>query len=188
MDATAEAIDRTMEAASRALVAMNYPEAERLCLAALEPARTLGDWDRLARIMLPLQEARRQRRQIAADAGGYVLNGDRREPQRILDDHAAGLLILTDPPYSDDDAVALRRAARQRGAAVEVLHADPTRLASMAEKALEDLGDAALAGEDAHRSPATRIDALLNALQRVGDHELLHQRIAELARETQRAK
>ena len=61
-------IDSTMERASTALVRTEYFTAERLCLRALDAAWAASDLDRMERICLPLQEARRQIRQIATDA------------------------------------------------------------------------------------------------------------------------
>ncbi len=64
-----DVLDRVMDRASRALVATRYFEAERLCRRALEQTHRRGDYGRMARILMPLQEARRQKRQIACDAG-----------------------------------------------------------------------------------------------------------------------
>lgn len=61
-------IDQLMERASSALVATLYFEAEALALKALERAAAAGDFGRMARICLPLQEARRQKREQALDA------------------------------------------------------------------------------------------------------------------------
>lgn len=63
------AIDRLMERASQALAGTDYFEAEALCVRALEKARRANDFDRVSRIALPLQEARRQIREQAADRG-----------------------------------------------------------------------------------------------------------------------
>src|SRR5690606_17570305 len=66
-------LDDIMERASRSLAAMDYLTCERLCVEALAAARRAQDWSYYARILLPLQEARRQRRLIAAD--GWVRLG-----------------------------------------------------------------------------------------------------------------
>ena len=57
-----------MELASIALVERRYFEAERLALTALRRAHASRDYERLARIVMPLQEARRQKRDLAFDA------------------------------------------------------------------------------------------------------------------------
>lgn len=65
----ANPIDRLMERASVALQHTSYFEAEALCARALEKARRANDFERVARICLPLQEARRQIRDHAYDRG-----------------------------------------------------------------------------------------------------------------------
>lgn len=90
--------DRMMEEASRALVAMEYLRCERLCLAALADAREQQDWVDYARILLPLQEVRRQRRMIASEGtqrlGSSTLTG---EPLSWLKEMGCGSLVLTAP-------------------------------------------------------------------------------------------
>jgi hypothetical protein len=71
--ATGHPIDTLMERASVALVATNYFEAEALCLKALLRAAAAFDFQRMARICLPLQEARRQKREEAVDTGRTFL-------------------------------------------------------------------------------------------------------------------
>ncbi|MHC4996015.1 MAG: hypothetical protein ACYTGQ_13285, partial [Planctomycetota bacterium] len=66
-------IDTLMEEASEALAHTDYFRCEKRCLQALALARDDNDYERYARILLPLQEARRLRRQAAADAGTYIL-------------------------------------------------------------------------------------------------------------------
>ena len=64
----AATVDEIMEAASEALHDTRYWECEAMCLRALEKAYTNQDYERMARIVMPLQEARRQKRQLAEDA------------------------------------------------------------------------------------------------------------------------
>lgn len=71
-------IDELMEAASDALVAMRYFEAERLALDALLRARRGDCFDAMARIVLPLQEARRQRLDLAFEATRHAASGPAR--------------------------------------------------------------------------------------------------------------
>lgn len=86
----AHPIDLLMERASVSLVSTNYFETETLCLRALAAARKLNDFERMARICLPLQEARRQRRQMACDYPGCHIvtqlpsRGDAIAPGRYL--------------------------------------------------------------------------------------------------------
>lgn len=184
----ANRIDELMETASRALVARRYLECERLCNEALTIARASKDFGRLARIMLPLQECRRQRRQIATEHGVTVLSGERLEPERIIEARAKGCLLLTAPPYSPDDAVRLRELARQREAMIEVLLLDQAGLIAAYEKAAEDQGDAAIARYAKCDDPVDVIDGLLDELDTIGDHEKAHQRVADAARQAARKK
>ncbi len=73
-----------MEQASRLLVQRDYFETERVCLQALRRAMAINDFDRVARIVLPLQEARRQRREMAVDSGAVFLVEDGPAPERVL--------------------------------------------------------------------------------------------------------
>jgi len=174
-------IDELMERASQALVARRYLECERLCAEALRIAREAEQFERLGRIMLPLQECRRQRRQIAADHGVAVFTEARLTPERILERQAAGFLLLTDPPYAEDDARAVRERARQRELMVEVLLLDQGGLVAAFEKAAEDRGDAAIARHAKADDPVEIIDGLLAELETIGDHEKAHQRVADAA-------
>lgn len=177
-------IDELMEAASVALVERRYLDCERLCRDAVTIARRAGDYERLGRIMLPLQECRRQRRQIAAEHGVTVLGGaTRRPPEQIIDDHPRGCLLLTDPPYQAADATALRTLARERGLMVEVLLLDQPGLVAAFERAAEDRGDAAIARLAGEPGPERVVETLLDELDAIGDHEKAHQRVAEAARQ-----
>src|SRR5688572_1720456 len=101
------AIDGTMERASAALVAMRYFEAERLCLRALGRAYELFDYERMARILMPLQEARRLKRQLAVDAGAVRVVGSAAEVRGPV---AAGCYLFR-PPLIGADARAFRERA-----------------------------------------------------------------------------
>ena len=60
-------LNTTMEHASAALQSMDYAACEAGCLTALAMAGNARRWSDYARILLPLQESRRQRRMIAVD-------------------------------------------------------------------------------------------------------------------------
>jgi hypothetical protein len=117
-------LDEQMEAASEALARMDYLRCEALCVQALAQAREQRRWPYYARILLPLQEARRQRRQIAADGvirlGTASLHGG---PADWLDAIEAGCIVVT-APHTADDARALHEAAIERGQYVEVLFSE----------------------------------------------------------------
>ena len=68
----AAAVDDLMQKASKALLDTSYFEAERLCCEAVMVARRANDFERMSRIVLPLQEARRQNRHLAMDSGYCV--------------------------------------------------------------------------------------------------------------------
>ncbi len=173
-----------MEDASRKLAELDYPACERLCLQALRAAEQAGDYGRIARLLMPLAEARRQRRQIAVDAGVFIprdLSAD-----EILQAHRRGCVLLTKPPYTDADEKALRDAALAEGRSVEVLLLDEAGLRAAFLRAMDQRGDAILASLRRDLSNAERVSAILEQLDRIGDHEIAHQRLADAARRAAR--
>lgn len=112
-------LDQIMEDASHKLAEMNYLASESLCLQALAEARVQGRWNYYARIVLPLQECRRQRRMIAAES--TVVIGTPGDVPRL----SAGCLLVSKPHRQEDAAVVAREAA-QAGLHVEVLYASQT--------------------------------------------------------------
>ena len=120
-------IDRLMERASRALVDTSYFEAERLAKDALAKAHAASDFERMARIILPLQEARRQKRQLAVDAGNAGAVMVFTDP-RFLRDAAAQLpagCYLLQPPLLGVDARNLREEFTHRNIPALVLCREP---------------------------------------------------------------
>jgi len=120
---TEHPIDTLMERASRALVATKYFEAERLAARALQRAHAANDFERMARIVLPLQEARRQKRQLAIDSGQRFLSGSMAM--------AAGEMgiepgcYLFQPPVIAADARVFRELADAKGVPVLVITREP---------------------------------------------------------------
>lgn len=174
-------IDQIMERASAKLMAMEYLACEALCEEAMAMARSAGDFDRYARILLPLQEARRQRRQAAVDAGVVVLNGPRMSADEILRTHKQGCLMLIGPPYAADDEKAVRNLARERGLLLEVVVMDGSALRACFEQQMEREGDAAVAAVALGLPVEQEVRAMEQVLERVGDHEIAHQRLAAAA-------
>ncbi len=232
-----------MEQASTALAEMDYLTCEDLCERALAEARQLEDWAYYGRVLLPLQEARRQRRLTAAD--GLVRLGTRGledGPDAWLERLGEAGCIAVTPPHDARTAAALWRLARTRRRFVEVLwvpsspDAGPWMLASYAEPrvtcevsappegwrdrwlrpnegvgraaadtstaqpsaswpspadwfldATEALGDAAIAAVTDRPGTRQRLERLEAMLAAAPDHELLHQRLADAARDLLRA-
>lgn len=206
-DARAAArIDETMERASEALARTEYFEAESLCLRALYMAHRAEDFERMARICLPLQEARRQKRLMAIDAGRvFVVSRPEDVPRGLV----AGR-YLVQPPMIGADARTLRELADRHRVPALVLCREPTTKAGLwpmvavgpqtirakvlppsdtgaphaawFEMAAEALGDAAIARLKPDDPPQWRIDDLLEFLDAHPDHEKLHQRLEEACR------
>ncbi len=189
--------------AEHALKRHQWFEAERLALKALELARAAREFDAMARITLPLQEARRQRMLVAAEFGKLtIVNESVPEDTKI----SAGC-YLVQPPAVGADARRLRLALLERDAPSLVLCREPKTSAGLCpivsigqvtirtrinpptkwEKptfswylsALEQLGDAAIASIDRGIEPIRQVDALLQCVDSHPDHEKLHQALAE---------
>lgn len=112
-----------MERASQALSHLDYLTCEAYCLEALQRARAHEDWDYYARILLPLQEARRQRRMIAAD--GVIRLGTARLEQPVEDwlgQLKTGCIVVSHPHKAEHARTLADEAQRQRRH-VEVLFA-----------------------------------------------------------------
>lgn len=199
-------IDETMERASEALAGTDYFKAESLCLRALDMAHRAADFERMARICLPLQEAWRQKRLMAIDSGRvFVISRPEDVPRRL----EAGR-YLVQPPMIGADARALREVAdRQRVAALVLCREPATRAgqwpivavgpqtirakvpppadatapdAAWFEAAAEALGDAAIERLKPDDPPHWRVEDLLEFLDAHPDHEKLHQRLEEACR------
>ncbi len=114
-------IDRLMERASAALVATRYFEAARLAGEALRRAHAASDFERMARIILPLQEARRLKRELAVDSGGrFVLS----RLSQIPETPAPGCYLFQ-PPLIGADARSFREAADSQKTPVLVITREP---------------------------------------------------------------
>lgn len=197
-------IDELMEAASEALANMRYFEAERLASKALADARQGADFDRMARIVLPLMEARRQRLQQAFDVG-TVTCLDALDAETM--DIQPGA-YLVHPPAVGADARRLRLAALTREVPIAVLCCEPMSIVRLLPvvaiglcgsvrtkidppedpdepdvawlaRGIQELGDQILSDLDPELQVVRRVDALLDRLDAVPDHEGLHQALIE---------
>ena len=230
--------DEIMAVASRELVAMDYLACEAHSLEGLGLARGEGDFTAYRRALRPLQEARRARRMLAADAAVWIgppppgeAGPDAPRPARVISsgggccclagdpaaararleharEHGLHAEVLLGEPTEHDPArwaVAAPPATPEDGPAdrglfpAEVpappeafvgvaLHPEDDRGAGVSPRhwfvaASEAVGDAALAWAAGVAPPGTveRLAALEAAIAAVGDHELLHQALADAA-------
>ncbi len=120
-------IDEIMEQASQSLAMTKAIDAEFLCLRALDLAVRASDWERAARIVLPLQESRRLRRQNATDTGSVRLI-DTQAQIRIKPETGC---FLFQPPLIAADARAYRESWLRRGVQLFVLTREPMTKAGL---------------------------------------------------------
>ena len=91
-------LDAIMESASNALSRMDYLQCEKHCIHALSMARKQANWPYYARILLPLQESRRQRRMIAAESTIRLGTTNLpHAPGQWTNQLAAGCIVITQP-------------------------------------------------------------------------------------------
>ena len=120
-------IDSLMERASTALVETEYFAAADDASRAFDLARRSNDFERMARICLPIQEARRQIRQAAADAGGCTIISTTDEIPSSPD---AGC-YLVQPPLIGNDAALLRATLDRRRIPVMLVCREPMTRAGL---------------------------------------------------------
>lgn len=199
-------IDRLMEEASEALVSTEYFRSERLSLEALSLAHQAQDYERMTRILLPLQEARRQKREQAADVRKIVRLSKPADLEPLLNASKpikAGCYLL-EPPLVGADGRDLRERADAEQAPVVILvrepetkagkwpvvmvgpvtvriRIDPPKRPDVAWmlRASEALGDAAIAGVNPEECAGDRVERLIQRLGTIVDHEKLHQALGE---------
>lgn len=196
-------IDEKMERASAALEATRYFECERLCVEALRAAHSLHDFDRMARILMPLEETRRQKRLAALDAGRLETL------QRLSPDLKIkpGCYMLEPPDCVGVDGRALRDMANAQEVPILVVVREPLtrgglwplvavgpvtiRVKTKPSKgltpewfadALEALGDVSLEAVDWTAPADITVADLANRLETTPEHDLMHQRLADTCR------
>jgi hypothetical protein len=203
MSTSAKAIrvDELMQKAMQSLKAAKWFDAEQLAVRALQFAHGDADFERMALIVPALQEARRQRFQLALDAAKKtvkVLDGELGE-EPVL---APGAYLLQ-PPLVGADARRARLASLARNNAVAILCREPTNAMGLVPivaiggvtvrtrikgwgkaakvdfqwfvEAIEQLGDSAIESLDTGQDPDRQVDDLMNVLDSVPEHEKLHQ-------------
>ena len=124
IESRAPMIDDLMEKASKSLLDADYFAVERHAKKALVQARKINDFERMARVILPLQEARRQRRHEAADSGLRHILTARPGPRDLLPG-----MYLVQPPMVGMDARTIREQAEAAGTPIVIVCREPmTRL------------------------------------------------------------
>ncbi|MBL1219166.1 MAG: hypothetical protein D8M59_16940 [Planctomycetes bacterium] len=201
-----------MEQATAALQRGQYFEAERLANECLHTAWEEGDFAGLSRIALPLQEARRQRRLMAAEAGMIQVIDGAVEP--VLEALVPGCYIITPPNvgadarslsnYAFDSGIPIIAIAREpvtQMGLLPVVSVGPTIIRTLVKQpkddehtvawclaAIDSLTDAALDSIDEHRSAPRRVNNLMDLLDSLPESEELHRALAETAAEAAREK
>ncbi len=200
-------IDEKMERASAALEAMRYFECERLCMESLRSAHSLHDFERMARIVLPLEEARRQKRLAALDADRVEVIKSLAPEMKIT----PGCYMLEPPHCVGVDGRALRETANAREIPVMVVVREPLTQAGLwplvsvgpttvrvktkpSKKltpewfadALEALGDVSLESVDWTAPADILVGELVARLETTPDHDEMHQKLGDACRDAMR--
>ncbi|MBM4111962.1 MAG: hypothetical protein FJ253_01105 [Phycisphaerae bacterium] len=197
-------LETLMDQAEAALRAGRWFEAERLALKALNAARRQERWEAMARISLPLQEARRLRVGKALDRKKIAIV----ETTFHDADPVAPGCYLVQPPQVGADARRLRLAALRQEVPAAVICREPLNQIKRCpivaigaitirarisppknEKkpsmewfvtAMEAIGDAAIESLDTGMDLDRQIDHVLACLDSIPDHEKLHQLLHEM--------
>lgn len=192
-------IDDLLSRTQEGLKHGHWFEAERLALKALAMSRQEQDFDRMASAVPPLQEARRQRLQLALEVNKItVIDSPIHEEMKIKPG-----CYLVQPPQVGLDARRLRLAALNHDIPVAVICREPlsrekltpvvaispnttvrVKVSAPARPnspsmswfvaALRALGDWAIESLDTTLPIIRRIDALLELLDALPEHENLH--------------
>lgn len=201
-------INMLMERACQALERTDYFECEKLAEEALILAHHIREYDLMARILMPLEEARRQKRLLAADAGvagtvpeqpgaGFVLTpgcwlvepprvgADGRELQHRADEAKTPIILLTREPLTKLGRwpIVVIGVTTIR-AYVEPPKKTPT--VAWFLDAAEALGHAGIEDAQTRAVPETRVNALVEAVLTIRDDDALHQELARACLEAAR--
>lgn len=196
-------IDEKMERASAALEATRYFECERLCAEALRSAHSLHDFDRMARILMPLEESRRQKRLAALDADRIELLKSISPDLKLK----PGCYMLEPPNCVGVDGRALREMANAQEVPALIVVREPltqaglwplvavgpvtVRVRTKPSKgltpewfadALEALGEVSLEAVDWTAPAEIVVGELAQRLETTPEHDLMHQRLADACR------
>ncbi len=202
-------MDELMERASLALSRMEWEAVETAASEALEVAHRQHDYQRMARMLLPLQEARRQRRLKALDEHVVVLLEDPMPVEEVALEPGCWLVC---PPFVGMDAVQLRERSIKERVPMLIVTREPTTRAGAwplvavgprvfrvkakpprdltpgwFEDAIEALAEEAIAGIDAALPAWERVDDLMDVLLALPESERAHQALAQACQEAARA-
>ena len=202
--------DRLMDDASTALVETRYFDAEALALEALHLAHGAHDFERMARICMPLLEARRQKRLAAIDSGNFVRLGSVDDVPEAIEPGC----YLFEPMLVAADARNFRDQADRDGVPVFVLAREPetqlkewpvamigpvtlrTRVErpdggeptlEWMQNATEELGDSALETIDPEDGAPSRVQEIIEMLGAMPDNERLHQALEAACKDAAQA-
>ena len=207
-ESKSQIIDDLMTRASKALSRTAYFEAERLANKALITAFQGNDFEQMARIVMPLQEARRLRVQLALEVGTITIVDE--QPVNEGMETKPGCYLLR-PPRVGADARRLRLAGLEQENPVAVVCHEPLNMLKLCpivaitpgksfratmkppnpEKpdmawfvdAMKALGDAAIQTIDLEKPATRRVENLMECLDAIPDHEQLHQVLEATCRE-----
>lgn len=147
---TSDALQAECERGQSQLMAMEYLQAEATLAAAESHAWDARDWDTLARLYMPLQEARRQRRQRCGEGTiclDLISNGsfDQIDPRHVLQNFSHGQLLIAGWG-SIDPAARVRTLAAGHGLYVDAFLAAAYPSEEGILVAIVPLADADLSG------------------------------------------
>lgn len=200
-------IDDLLEKISESLKRRAIFEAERMAAKALAMARQEEDFARMAQIIKPLWNARQQRMEAALDLGKVrCINEPITEDMKIKPG-----CYMVQPPQVGAEARRFRLAAMQGEVNVAVLCREPLTRSGMVPvvaispgstlrvrvpppadasdidlewfaESIQALGDEAIESLDPELPIIRRIDALLEFLDALPEHEAMHQALEEACR------
>lgn len=201
---------RLMEKASEALQSGEYFECIELASEALRGAHAGGDFSLMARVLMPLEEARRQVRLEAIDSGNLVVVDSVEQLEGL--EMASGCYLFEPMLVGADGRAWRERAEREHVAVVVVVHEPETdsgdwplvmvgpvtvraRVAPPDEVTLEwivaaneALGDEAIEICQDARDEREQLDELYASLQTLPDHDGLHQALHDVCESMMRQR
>lgn len=199
-----------MEQATAALRRGQFFEAEVLANECLHIAWEQEDFAAMARIVMPLQEARRQRRLLAAEAGTVqVVDG---AMESLLKSVTPGCYVIAPPNVGADarslanyafehdiPVIAIAREPVTQMGLLPVVSVGPTIIRTLVKRpkgdnhtvawclaVLDELTDKALDSIDEHKSARRRVNDLMDRLDSLPESEELHRALADTAVEAAR--